>query len=287
MTIPGIWTSGDKGWNLTRPDGFPDEATLHDLIEDAPEMLPLAGAPSITMLGREVGLGSGSADLLGVEASGRPVLIEVKLKKNSEARRAVVAQILAYAAYLDGMTTALLEERLRNQLQRAGHATILDAVVASDQEGAIERDGFSNALDDHLKEGRFRLVIVLDEEPRELTTLVAYLEHVTDDKLVIDLVVVSNFKVNGAPVMIPQRVAPERHEAVVEQTRSTGRRTDTAARYPGIERFEALFEDRSNVEYVLNWARDIEERGQASLTTTIGSRNQTLHLRLKRRKWEA
>ena len=281
MTIPGIWTSGDKGWNLTRPDGFPDEATLHDLIEDAPEMLPLAGAPSITMLGREVGLGSGSADLLGVEASGRPVLIEVKLKKNSEARRAVVAQILAYAAYLDGMTTALLEERLRNQLQRAGHATILDAVVASDQEGAIERDGFSNALDDHLKEGRFRLVIVLDEEPRELTTLVAYLEHVTDDKLVIDLVVVSNFKVNGAPVMIPQRVAPERHEAVVEQTRSTGRRTDTAARYPGIERFEALFEDRSNVEYVLNWARDIEERGQASLTTTIGSRNQTLHLRLK------
>ena len=279
MTIPGIWTSGDKGWELTRPEGFPDEATLHDLIQEAPEMLPLAGAPSITILGREVGLGSGSADLLGVEASGRPVLIEVKLKKNNEARRAVVAQILAYAAYLDGTTTELLEERLRDQLQEAEHATILDAVTASDQEGVFDRDGFTNALGDHLEEGRFRLVIVLDDAPPELSTLVAYLEHVTDDKLVIDLVVVSNFDVNGAPVMIPQRVTPERHEAVVEQTRSTGRRADTATRYPGIEEFEALFDDRSNVEHVLEWARDIEQSGFASLTTTIGRRNQTLHLR--------
>ena len=147
-----------------------------------------------------------------------PVLIEVKLSKNNEARRAVVAQILAYAAYLDGMTTELLEERLRDQLQEAENATILDAVTASDQEGVFDRDGFTNALGDHLKEGRFRLVIVLDEAPPELSTLVAYLEHVTDDKLVIDLVVVSNFDVNGSPVMIPQRVTPERHEAVVEQT---------------------------------------------------------------------
>lgn len=277
MTIPGIWTSGDRGWKLTEPEGFPDEAALHDLIEDAPEILPLAGAPSIVILGREVGLGSGSSDLLGVEASGRPIIIEVKLRKNREAQRAVVAQILAYAAYLDGTTTELLEERLRDKLQAAGHATVQDAVMASDQEGAFDRDAFTDALDDHLKEGRFRLVIVLDDAPPELTTLVAYLEHVTDDKLVIDLVVVSNFNVNGAPVMIPQRVAPERHEAVVEQTRSTGRRTDPPHRYPGIERFETAFEDQfsENAKSVLKWARDLEERRLARLVTSIGRANQT------------
>ena len=234
-------------------------------------------------------MGSGSADLLGVEASGRPVLIEVKLSKNSEARRAVVAQILAYAAYLDGTTTKLLEERLRDQLQEAGHATVLDAIAASDQEGAFDRDGFTNALGDHLKEGRFRLVIVLDDAPPELTTLVAYLEHVTDDKLVIDLVVVSNFNVNGAPVMIPQRVTPERHEAVLEQTRSTGRRTDTATRYQGIDKFEALFEDQpsDNVKSALTWARDLEERRLAKLMTAIGRINQTSgrSLQVKGQDW--
>ena len=43
-------------------------------------MLPLSGAPSLLILGREVSLGSGYADLVGVEISGRPVIIEVKLR---------------------------------------------------------------------------------------------------------------------------------------------------------------------------------------------------------------
>jgi RecB family endonuclease NucS len=40
-------------------------------------MLPLAGAPRLTMLGREVRLGTGAANLLAVESSGRLVIIEV------------------------------------------------------------------------------------------------------------------------------------------------------------------------------------------------------------------
>ena len=269
---------GAEGWKLNTPEGFPDEATLHRLIGETPEMLPLAGAPGLVILGSETPLGPYSADLVGVEESGRPVIIEIKLARNNEAQRAVVAQILAYAAYLHGMTTELLEEALRDKLEAAGHTAIREAVQAADQEGAFDSDGFTKALEDHLREGRFRLVIVLDDAPKELTTLVAYLEHVTDDKLVIDLVVVSNFDVNGVPVMIPQRVTPERHEAMVEQARSTGRRADAAPRYPGIEKFEALFEDRSKVEHVLTWARSMEQRGFASLTTTIGRRNQTLRL---------
>lgn len=43
------------------------------------------------MPGSEVRLGSGYADLLAVETGGRPVLIEVKLAYNAEARRAGVA----------------------------------------------------------------------------------------------------------------------------------------------------------------------------------------------------
>ena len=98
MTISGVWTQNDEGWALSRPEGFPDEATLHRLIEKTPEMLPLSGAPPLLILGREVPLGSGYADLVGVETSDRPVIIEVKLAQNNEARRAVVAQILAHAA---------------------------------------------------------------------------------------------------------------------------------------------------------------------------------------------
>ena len=128
MTMSGIWTQSDQGWSLSSPEGFADEATLHDLIEKTPEMLPLSGAPTLVILGREVLLGSGYADLLGVETSGRPVIVEIKLAYNNEARRAVVAQILAYAANLHGMSRQQLEDRVRNQLRQRDHATLADAV---------------------------------------------------------------------------------------------------------------------------------------------------------------
>jgi hypothetical protein len=96
--VTAIWRNDGIGWTLLTPAGFPDEAALHRLAEDAPHILPLADAPRLVMVGREVQLGSGYADLVAVEPSGRVVVIEVKLARNAEARRAVVAQVLAYAA---------------------------------------------------------------------------------------------------------------------------------------------------------------------------------------------
>ena len=69
--------------DLGAPQSFPDEATLHGLIRENPQLLPLAGSPRLTVLGSEVQLGNGSADILAVEPSGRPVIIEVKLGRNS------------------------------------------------------------------------------------------------------------------------------------------------------------------------------------------------------------
>jgi RecB family endonuclease NucS len=75
-------------------------------------MLPLAGSPRLAVLGREVRLGTGSADLLAVESTGRLVIIEVKLAENAESRRAVVAQVLSYAGYLQGLDPEQLESRI-------------------------------------------------------------------------------------------------------------------------------------------------------------------------------
>jgi RecB family endonuclease NucS len=71
------------------------EAELHDRVEEAPQILPLAGKPSLAVLGRDLRLGTGLCDLLAVESSGRFAVIEIKLKQNQEARRAVVGQVLA------------------------------------------------------------------------------------------------------------------------------------------------------------------------------------------------
>ena len=270
MTMSGIWTRDGDGWTLSLPEGFPDEATLHGLIEKTPQMLPLSGAPPLLILGREVPLGSGKADLVGVETSGRPVIIEVKLAHNSEARRAVVAQILAYAAHLHGTTREQLEDRVAGSLRQRGYESLVDA-VGSVQDDAFDADEFTEALDEHLREGRFRLVFVLDAVPAELMTLVAYLEHVTD-KLVVDLVAVSSYNVGGTSVVLPQRVTPERHEVTVEKTR---RKESGTIYHKGSEKFEASIAEsplrhRDALHRLLRWARELEERGLAKLHSTEG-----------------
>jgi len=89
--MSAIWANSENGWRLVQPVGFPAEAALHDLVEQAPNVLPLAGIRQLTVVGREVLLGGNYADLIAVEPSGRLAVIEIKLSRNAEARRAVVA----------------------------------------------------------------------------------------------------------------------------------------------------------------------------------------------------
>ena len=154
--------------------------------------------------------------------------------------------------------------------------------VQSVQEDVFDADEFTAALDEHLREGRFRLVFVLDSVPTELMTLVAYLEHVTD-KLVIDLVAVDSFDIGGTSVVLPQRVTPERHEVRVEKAR----RKESGTLYPGGEKFEAMIsrappESQEPLRRLLEWARDLERRGFINLSTYegVGAKRYTLLPRL-------
>ena len=208
--MAGIWTNTGEGWELGSPQAFQDEATLHGLIEKNPLLLPLAGSPRLTILGSEIQLGSGYADMLAVEASGRPVIIEVKLASNPEARRAIVSQVIAYAAFLRGSNIDSLEQGpLRRSLSDANYESILEAVQAQDQEGAVDADSFSDSMQDFLDQGNFRLVLVLDEVSAELARVVAYLDAITVQALMIDLITLEVYEVNGAQVALPQLVSPD------------------------------------------------------------------------------
>ncbi len=97
----------------------------------------------------------------------------MKLRRNSEARRAVVAQALAYAAYLHGLTLEELERRvLANHLAKRDHETLAGAVAAEHQEGDFDEAGFEEALALDLAAGRVRLVFVLDDTRERLSTMI-------------------------------------------------------------------------------------------------------------------
>jgi hypothetical protein len=234
-----IWTNDGSGWQLLATIGFPNETALHTLVEQAPQILPLAGSPRLVIVGREVLLGNGYADLIAVEPTGRLAIIEVKLVRNAEARRAIVAQVLTYAAYLDGLDPAVLErDILAPHLRDRGYADLAGAVAANDQMGAFDAATFAEGLVGSLAEGRFRLVLVLDDASEELIRLIGYLEAVTADRLLIDLVTVASYRIGGSEVIVPQRVEAERRP--VEPRPTTAVPSDGTGRLvEGVEDFDA------------------------------------------------
>lgn len=205
-----IWRRDGRDWRPLPPSSFPDEQTLESLIEETPHLLPLAGSPQLTIVGRQVALGSLYADLIAVEPTGRLVVIEVKLARNSEARRAIGAQALAYAAALHRTQPEVLErDVLGRYLREHSHERLADAVVVTLQGTDFDPEDFDRGLAESLSEGRFRLVLVLDDAPAELVRLVGFLEARTDG-LLVDLVTVAAYDIGGTQALVPQRVDPER-----------------------------------------------------------------------------
>jgi hypothetical protein len=282
VVVTALWSEGRAGWEILRPDGFPDEKSLQELVAAAPDLLPLSGTPRIVVLGREVLLGSGYVDVLAIEASGRPVVIEVKLRNNTESRRAVVAQILAYAAALHGSTAEEFERRTVAR-QLAGRS-LVDVVRDAAQAEVADAEDFRRTLDSALQDGGFRLVLVLDQAPQELVKLVGYLESVTHG-LVVDIVTVTSYDVGGKRIVVPQRVEPERpvrpEGPLGEPTAAPASRVGEVV--AGTEAFRqrvaaAPAEHREVLGRFADWAERLSRAGLADVSTYFGKRGEVVLL---------
>ena len=48
--MTALWRKDGSRWEVMAPSGFPDEETLHGLVEQDPYLLPLAGSPRKTSI---------------------------------------------------------------------------------------------------------------------------------------------------------------------------------------------------------------------------------------------
>ena len=121
-----------------------------------------------------------------------------------------------------------------------------------------------------MSQGHFRLVLVLDEAPQELVTLVGYLESVTDE-LVIDLIAVSAYEVGSSRLLVPQRVDAER--PYPEPSPPKAPLPGSGGRYvEGAEDFasnidSAKDEQRPMLRRLCEWAVSLDREGLVRLCT--------------------
>jgi hypothetical protein len=105
---------------------------------------------------------------------GVPTLIETKLAENPDARRAVIGQILEYAAYAheawgDGQLRTAAQAFWANRTHTFEAA--LNAIRIEDAEG------FWHLVEDNLKDGRMRLIVVTDELRADARRTLEYLNE--------------------------------------------------------------------------------------------------------------
>ena len=115
----------------------------------------------------------GSVDLVGVSATGSLTVIECKLRANPKIRRNVIGQLFAYGSALWGMSYEAFDERWR---QRTGTGLADQVAAAAEEQGLdFERESFVAAVADNLEDGRFTLLVAVDEITEELQRIIEYL----------------------------------------------------------------------------------------------------------------
>lgn len=281
----GVWGANpDGGWRPLPASGFTNETELHDLIEQTPEMLPLAGSPTLAVLGREVRCGRGLADLLAVETStGRPVIIELKLAANTD-RRQVLTQVLGYAAYLRRLDVGGFTQLVSGHLQKRQLASVEMAARAAAQDPSFDAAEFEAGLDSSLREGRVRCVVVLDAVPADVLELVGYLQEVTNDHLSLDAVCVTSYDIGNRRVLVPRLVEPDLSQ-ITAASAGLGVPPSTSEINKGGAEFAAAIDEapadqQAELRRLFTWAAGVEEDGLAVLYTSKGKGRWVLNLRL-------
>ena len=143
-------------------------------------------------------------DLLLVDQDAIPTLAELKRGSNPQIRRAIVGQMMEYAAHASGTWTA---DELRRSFERSAAEREVDPAEELtrllESETAPDADGFWKKVATNLAARRMRLLFVADEIPDPLERVVDFLNAQMPDIEVL-AVEVKQFRGPGSQTLVPR-----------------------------------------------------------------------------------
>lgn len=202
----------DNGTNRLESASYATEQELEDIIAANPYLLLGENEPELSLIAGQVNLpGSGIADLLFLDASGRLTVVEVKLLRNAESRRVVVGQVFDYVSTLADRTLFEIDEMTGGSLETA----LREFGDPDADAGSYEalRRGCSTSL----RAGDVRVAVVMDDAPDELVRIMSFMNDHSD--LDVRLITVQKHQQAEGQVYVPRLVVTASEEKKV------GRRT--------------------------------------------------------------
>ena len=193
-----------------------NEDELQTYLADYADLLPgdqinpeaprrwLLVAREMGVPGAELETGRWSLDHLFLDQDGTPTFVECKRASDTRTRREVVAQMLDYAANgLAYWTIDRLRLSAAETAQQRGKD--LDTLIMAllDTAAPADVDSFWTQVENRLREGRVRLLFVVDEAPRELRRLVEFLNDKMSDVEVL-IVEIKQYQGEGQIALAPR-----------------------------------------------------------------------------------
>ena len=173
-----------------------DEDWLQRLLFETPEVLPIgeidpAFAPAVPLC-RELPAGDGFIDLAYVSEQGLLSIVECKLWRNPEARRAAVTQILDYAKEISRWSYEELNDAVRDAAKRPKCTNALFDLV-QEQNDTIDEPTFVDDVTRNLRSGRFLLLVVGDGIREGIERIADYLKQSAGIRFTFGLVELAIF----------------------------------------------------------------------------------------------
>jgi hypothetical protein len=186
-----------SSWRAPRPAAL-DEAMLRSLLEQSPGLLPTASGKEPAVAPGFRIASAGPLDLLGVAPDGEILLVECGQRSGEGPHRPLGGTALAVAG---GLWRTLYDEFDRSFANRAG------APLAERLGGRpglpVQPSALRAAVETNLNEGRFRIVLAVDEVTDDVLQLVDYLEDVARPRLRILALGLQRLAEDGIEILIP------------------------------------------------------------------------------------
>lgn len=216
--MPILIRNGSQS-EIVSSTAFPTEQELEILLANTPELLRHEGEPVIAFVARQVDLQeAGILDLLFVNKDGLPIAVEVKLARNAQARREVVAQAVDYLSSLTTLTVDELDQRVGGKLEEALRTLVEEEDSAFDLAW--------QAVGTNLRAGQARLVVALDDAPSPLERIFRFLAR--NSQLDVQLLTVQRYSsLEVGEVFVPR--------SLVDPASEDGPGTSTGPRLPSPE----------------------------------------------------
>lgn len=185
------------------------EDGLQALIEDYPGIIPgrqiVQGSgepPRFMLLCREMSVGGWALDFLLVDQFAVPTLLEAKLVENPESRRAVVGQIIEYAANAaDNWLGGKLFEKTSSYFAKKG-LDLDESIKQFTEDEDMTADTFFDQVEQNLNQGKMRLIIATDNLRPEVRKIIEYLNSETRNIEVLGLEI-SFYGDDESAVLVP------------------------------------------------------------------------------------